>query len=93
MRISKETRTYVEDLVDYYISEIDSYAEIAKSCNVDGQANDTTIGVVVGCVYSAFLQSCRDGDRSPELDEINDVVLIIRSKIPDIKKALGKMSS
>lgn len=90
MAISKETRSYIESLIDYYISEADSYEHIAKSCNSDGSVNDTTIGVIIGCIYSAFLQSCTSHGKSPELDDINDIVLIINTKIPDIKKALDK---
>lgn len=91
MAVSKETRSYIEGLIDYYISEADSYARIAKSCNSGGSASDTTIGVIAGCVYSAFLQSCADSGKSPELDEINDVVLIIRARVPDIRDAISSV--
>ena len=88
MAVSKETRSYIDGLVEYYISEAESYLQIAKLCNAEGAAVDTTIGMIVGCIYSAFLQSCTERSRPPELDEINDIVQIIRSKIPDIKRAI-----
>ncbi len=86
MAVSKETRSYIESLIDYYISEAESYLDIAKSCNSGGSAVDTTVGIIIGCIYSAYLQSCKDAP--PKLEEINDVVMIIGAKVGDIKKAI-----
>lgn len=90
MAISKETRSYIDGLVKYYVSEASSYRQIAESCNADGSVSDTAIGMIVGCIYSAFLQSCREQGTSPKLDEINDVILIIHAKIPEIRKAVSQ---
>lgn len=94
MAVAEATRSYIDGLIDYYVSEAASYREIAASCNPGGGAEDTAVGMIAGCVYSAFVQSCTERGRPPELGEINDVISMVRARIPEIRGAVnGRLPS
>ncbi len=88
MAISEETRSYVDGLIAHYVSEARSYRQLAESCADGGSVEDTAVGMIVGCIYSAFLQLCRDGGTSPALGEINELVTLINARVPDIRRAM-----
>ena len=58
MTVTKENKVFLEGLIEYYISEAQSYREMAQeySLKIDS-VPDTTFGIIVGCIYSSFLQT------------------------------------
>lgn len=89
MPIPQTTRDYIETLVDYYISVASSYKQIAKlfvPTIVD--INDTTFGIIVGAVYSGFLQTYTNQKQKVNLEDINEFNEIIKRRAAVIKKAV-----
>jgi hypothetical protein len=58
MVISKENKDFIDSLIDYYISESESYRQIAENFVPEVESvSDTAFGIITGCVYSGFLQA------------------------------------
>ena len=58
MAISKENKDFIDSLIDYYISESESYIQIAENFVPEVKSiPDTAFGIITGCVYSGFLQA------------------------------------
>ena len=56
MTISDNNKKFLEDLIQYYISESESYMQIADEFNeVTNSKTDTAFGIIVGTVYSLSL--------------------------------------
>jgi hypothetical protein len=86
MAISKNTRDFVDSLIDYYISEAPSYKQIADEYvpEVDSVI-DTAFGIITGCVYSGFLQAYKNQKLSPSLEDIQEFNKILTS-LEDIQE-------
>jgi len=91
MAISKENKDFIDSLIDYYISESESYRQIAENFvpEVESVA-DTAFGIITGCVYSGFLQAYQNQQQSPGLEDIKEFNRIIKRRAPLIKKAVLK---
>ena len=89
MAISKNTKDFVDSLIDYYISEAPSYKQIAEEYvpEID-TVTDTAFGIIAGCVYSGFLQAYKNLKQSPSLEDIQEFHKILKDRAPLIKKAM-----
>lgn len=89
MAISKENKDFIGSLIDYYISESQSYVQIAENYlpEIDS-VPDTALGIIAGCVYSGFLQTYQTQQQSPSLEDIKEFNQIMKERAPSIKKAL-----
>ncbi len=94
MAISKENREFIDSLIDYYISESQSYRQIAENYvpEVDS-VSDTAFGIIVGCVYSGFLQAYQNQQQTPGLDDMKEFNQILKDRGPLIKKSLIEPSN
>ncbi len=89
MTISKENKEFIDSLIDYYISESESYRQIADNFVPEvGSVPDTTFGIIVGCVYSGFLQAYQNQQQTPGLEDIKEFNRILKDRAPLIKKAI-----
>ena len=89
MVISKENKDFIDSLIDYYISESQSYRQIAENFIPEvGSVPDTAFGIIVGCVYSGFLQAYQNQQQTPGLEDINEFNRILKSRAPLIKKSI-----
>ena len=89
MAISKENKEFIDSLIDYYISESESYRQIAENFVPEvGSVADTAFGIIVGCVYSGFLQAYQNQQQTPGLEDINEFNHILKSRAPLIKKSI-----
>ena len=89
MPITQATRDYVETLVDYYVSVASSYKQIAQKFVPEiMDINDTTFGIIVGAVYSGFLQIYTNQKQKVTLEDINEFNEIIKRRAPSIKNAV-----
>ena len=89
MVISKENKDFIDSLVDYYISESESYRQIAENFVPEVESvPDTTFGIITGCVYSGFLQAYQNQQQAPSLEDIREFNQIIKNRAPLIKKAI-----
>ena len=89
MGISKENKDFIDSLIDYYISESESYKQIAENFVPEIKSvSDTAFGIITGCVYSGFLQAYQNQQQTPSLDDMKEFNQIIKDKAALIKKTI-----
>ena len=89
MTISKENKEFIDSLIDYYISESQSYRQIAENYLPEIESvSDTAFGIIVGCVYSGFLQAYQNQQQTPGLDDMKEFNQILMKRASKIKKSL-----
>ena len=81
MTISKDNKEFLEGLIEYYISEAESYREMAQeySLKIDS-VPDTAFGIIIGCIYSSFLQTYSNQKLTPDVHDIQEFTEIIMMK-------------
>ena len=91
MTISKENKEFINSLIEYYVSESESYKQIAENFLPEVESiPDTAFGIITGCVYSGFLQAYQNQQQSPSLEDIDEFNQIIKKKAILIKKSISK---
>jgi hypothetical protein len=89
MAITKHTKEFLENLIDYYINEAPSYRQIAESYSPEiTSIEDAAFGVIAGCVYSAFLRAYENENKSVDLEDIQEFNKLLKDKAAIIKKAV-----
>tara|TARA_B100001750_G_C15001617_1_gene347680 strand:+ start:192 stop:476 length:285 start_codon:yes stop_codon:yes gene_type:complete len=89
MTISDENRKFLEDLLQYYIDQADSYNQFANEYEEFSKSKrEIAFGVIVGTVYSTFLQTYSNQQLEVKLDDIQEFHELIRCNIDKISKAL-----
>ncbi|MDH3277692.1 MAG: hypothetical protein OEM21_06285 [Nitrosopumilus sp.] len=89
MAISKENKEFIDSLIDYYISESQSYRQIAENYVPEvTSVSDTAFGIIAGCVYAGFLQAYQNQQQSPGLEDMKEFNQILKERAPLIKKSL-----
>ena len=89
MTITKENKEFIDSLIDYYISESQSYRQIAENYLPEIESVvDTAFGIIVGCVYSGFLQAYQNQQQTPGLDDMKEFNQILMKRASIIKKSL-----
>ena len=91
MAISKENKDFIENLIEYYINESESYKQIADNFLPEVESiPDTAFGIITGCVYSGFLQAYQNQQQTPSLEDMDEFNQIIKKKALLIKKSISK---
>ena len=89
MTISKENKDFIDSLIDYYISESESYKQIAENFVPEIESvPDTAFGIITGCVYSGFLQAYQNQQQTPGLEDMKEFNQIIKERAALIKKSI-----
>ncbi len=89
MVISKENKDFIDSLIDYYISESESYRQIAENFVPEVESvPDTAFGIITGCVYSGFLQAYQNQQQTPSLEDMQEFNQIIKERASQIKKSI-----
>lgn len=89
MALTKYTKDYLESQIDYYISEAQSYKQIAQNYSPEiNSVEDATFGIIAGCIYSAFLRAYENEKKTVELDDMQEFNQILKEKAALIKKAI-----
>ena len=90
MTITKENKVFLEGLIEYYISEAQSYREMAQeySLKIDS-VSDTAFGIIVGCIYSSFLQTYSSQKLAPTVQDVQEFTEIIMMKSSAIMDAIN----
>jgi hypothetical protein len=89
MVISKENKDFIDSLIDYYISESESYRQIAENFVPEVESvPDTTFGIITGCVYSGFLQAYQNQQLTPSLEDMREFNQIMKEQATVIKKSI-----
>ena len=91
MTISKENKEFIDNLIDYYISESESYKQIAENFLPEIESiPDTAFGIITGCVYSGFLQAYQNQQQTPSLEDIKEFNQMMKNKALLIKKSISE---
>ena len=89
MTLSNEIQTFLVSQIEYYTEEAKSYKEMAREYNMgDGLAHDTAFGIIVGCIYSSFLQIFTNQNSVPNSQEMEEFTEIIIKNSKKIKEAI-----
>ena len=87
--IPEATKTFVDSLIDYYINEASSYKQLAKNYSDEaGDVTAATFGIIVGCVYSGFLQAYANQKQKPSLEDTQEFTGIIKRRAAQIKRSI-----
>ena len=91
MVISDENKKFLEGLLHYYIEQAESYNQFANEYKEFSNSNrEIAFGVIVGTVYSAFLQTYSNQQLEVRLDDIQEFHEFMRDNIEKITKALDQ---
>ena len=87
MALSNETQKFLDSQIEYYVKEAESYKEMALEYNLDtNSVPDTAFGIIVGCIYSSFLQTFTNQNNVPnsqEIEEFTEMIVKNSKKIKD----------
>ena len=91
MSISDENKKFLEDLLQYYIDQADSYNQFASEYGQFSKSKrEIAFGFIVGTIYSTFLQTYSNQQLEVKLDDIEEFHEFIKNNIEKITNALDK---
>ena len=89
MTLSNEIQAFLDSQIDYYIKEAKSYKEMAEEYKLDSNSvPDATFGIIVGCIYSSFLQIYTNQNSAPNSQEMEEFTEIITKNTQKIKASI-----
>ena len=89
MTLSNEIQIFLDSQIEYYTKEAKSYKEMAVEYNLDNSSvSDTTFGIIVGCIYSSFLQTYTNQNSAPNLQDMKEFTEIIIKNSKKIKESI-----
>jgi len=94
MVISDTNKDFLDNLIEYYVNEAKSYKEIAKEYDqIIKSTSDTTFGIIIGCIYSSFLQTYSSQKQTPNEQDLEEFNQIIMDNAIRIKNAIQEVDS
>ena len=94
MTISKKNKEFLDELIEYYINEAQSYKEMAQEYSPKtNSVADTAFGLIIGCVYSSFLQAYSTQNETPSSEDIREFteMMVVNSRL--IKNAIAEKNN
>jgi len=89
MTLSNETQKFLDSQIEYYVKEAESYKEMALEYNLDtNSVPDTAFGIIVGCIYSSFLQTFTNQNSTPNSQDIEEFTKIIVKNSKKMKESI-----
>ena len=89
MTLSNETQIFLDSQIEYYSKEAKSYKEMAEEYGIDSiSVPDATFGIIVGCIYSSFLQIYTNQNITPNSQEMKEFTKIIIKNTQKIKASI-----
>ena len=89
MTLSNEIQKFLDSQIEYYVKEVKSYKEMAREYNLDANSvPDTTFGIIIGCIYSSFLQTYTNQSSTPNSQDIEKFTKIIIENSKKIKESI-----
>ena len=89
MTLPNEIQVFLDSQIEYYAKEAKSYKEMAQGYNLDGDSIDgTAFGIIIGCIYSSFLQVYTNQNSMPSSQEMEDFTEIITKNTKKIKESI-----
>ena len=89
MAISSGMKKFLDGQIDYYITEAQSYKEMAQeySPKIDS-IQDTAFGIIIGSIYSSFLQAYSNQKQNVNSEDIQEFTEIMMLNTRMIKDAI-----
>tara|TARA_B100000745_G_scaffold51939_1_gene30917 strand:+ start:618 stop:899 length:282 start_codon:yes stop_codon:yes gene_type:complete len=89
MTISDEMKKFLDSQIEYYITEAQSYKEMAQeySPKIDS-IQDTAFGIIIGSIYSSFLQAYSNQKQNANSEDIQEFTEIMMFNTRMIKDAI-----
>ena len=91
MAITDANKKFIQSLIDYYISEPQAYSEIVEAYSPKSELSETTVGFVIGMIYSGFLRTYNDQSLKIESVDVDEFNSIIRDNITKIRNAFSNI--
>ena len=89
MTLSNEIQKFLDIQIEYYVNEAESYKEMAREYNLDANSvPDTAFGIIIGCIYSTFLQTYTNQNSTPTSQDIEEFTKIIIENSKKIKESI-----
>jgi len=89
MALSNETQKFLDSQIEYHVKEAESYKKMALEYNLDANSvPDTAFGIIVGCIYSSFLQTFTNQNSTPNSQDIEEFTKIIVKNSKKIKESI-----
>ena len=89
MTLSNEIQIFLDSQIEYYTKEAKSYKEMAEEYKLDSNSvPDATFGIIVGCIYSSFLQTYTNQNSAPNSQELEEFTRIIIKNAKKIKESI-----
>ena len=89
MTLPNEIQGFLDSQIEYYAKEAKSYKEMAEGYGVDSNSvPDATFGIIVGCIYSSFLQIYTNQNSTPNSQEMEEFTEIIIKNSKKIKESI-----
>ena len=89
MTLPNEIQGFLDSQIEYYAKEAKSYKEMAQGYNLDDDSiHDTAFGIIIGCIYSSFLQVYTNQNSMPNSQEMEDFTEIIIKNSKKIKESI-----
>ena len=89
MTLSNEIQEFLDSQIEYYIKESKSYKEMALEYDLDANSTpDITFGIIIGCIYSSFLQIFTNQNSVPNSQDIEEFTKIIIKNSNRIKESI-----
>ena len=87
MVISDNNKKFLDDLVQYYINESESYKQFANEYKEFSKSEmDVAFGLIVGSLYSTFLQPYANQHNEVGLDDIQELHEFIKTTEEKIRE-------
>ena len=87
--IPSTTKKFIDSLIDYYISEAASYKQLAMTYSDEIKEVDANaFGIIVGCIYSGFLQAYQNQKQKPALEDTQEFTQMIKARAVQIKRSI-----
>ena len=94
MVISDTNKEFLDNLIEYYVNEAKSYKDIAQEYDqIIKSTSDTAFGIIIGCIYSSFLQTYSNQKQTPNEQDIEEFNQIIMDNAIRIKNAIQEENS
>ena len=89
MTLSNEIQTFLDTQIEYYTKESKSYKEMAKEDDLDDNSiSDVAFGIIIGCIYSSFIQTYTNQNSTPNSQEMEEFTKIIINNTQKIKTSI-----
>ena len=89
MTLSNEIQIFLDSQIEYYTKEAKSYKEMVVEYNLDNSpVSDTTFGIIVGCIYSSFLQIYTNQNSAPNSEDMKEFTETIIKNSKKIKESI-----